>query len=214
GHVAAVQSVAEIHHLVTEVTNIMQVLQNAPTVVNVFMSQIQNITNTLAEVLSSPGAAGLQGPPGPQGPAGPQGPPGLPGPSGPQGPQGLQGAQGAQGIPGPAGPAGVQGPQGPPGPPGPGCEPPLPAAMQIVYVNKAGDDLTGDGSECRPFLTVTAAMASITDASPVKRYAIMIGPGSYTEPLIHLKANVQLIGASTLLTRLSIPFDILDPSWF
>jgi hypothetical protein len=57
-------------------------------------------------------------------------------------------------------------------------------------------------------------MASITDASPTKRYAISIGPGTYTESLIHLKANVQLVGTSTLLTRLAIPFDINDPSWF
>jgi len=81
-------------------------------------------------------------------------------------------------------------------------------------VNKAGDDAFADGSECQPFLTVTAAMASILDASPAKRYAISIGPGTYTEALVHLKANVQLIGTSTLLTRLAIPFDINDPSWF
>jgi pectin methylesterase-like acyl-CoA thioesterase len=94
------------------------------------------------------------------------------------------------------------------------CIEPPPIATQIVYVNKAGNDATADGSECNPFLTVTAAMASILDASPTKRYAISIGPGNYAEPLIHLKANVQLIGTSTLLTRLSIPFDINDPSWF
>lgn len=65
-------------------------------------------------------------------------------------------------------------------------------------------------------------MASITDAiapfpdpnNLTKRYAISIGPGTYIEPLIHLKANVQLVGTSTLLTRLQIPFDINDPSWF
>lgn len=127
---------------------------------------------------------------------GPQGPPGA---TGPPGPQGLPGATGAT---------------GPQGPPGPGCVEPLPIATQIVYVNKAGNDTIADGSECFPFLTVTAAMASIIDATPSKRYAISIGPGSYIEPLIHLKANVQLVGTSTLLTRLSIPFDINDPSWF
>ncbi|WP_454191120.1 exosporium leader peptide [Paenibacillus sp. Marseille-Q7038] len=103
---------------------------------------------------------------------------------------------------------------GPQGPPGSICSDPLPTATQIVYVNKAGNDATADGSKCKPFLTVTAAMASILDASPTKRYAISIGPGQYIESLIHLKANVQLVGTSTLLTRLSIPFDINDPSWF
>ena len=78
---------------------------------------------------------------------------------------------------------------GHPGPPGPGCIEPLPIATQIVYVNKAGNDATADGTECDPFLTVTAAMASIIDASPAKRYAISIGPVTYTEPLIHLKGK-------------------------
>lgn len=113
----------------------------------------------------------------------------------------------------PPGPPGPTGPQGVTGPPGPGCIDPPPVATQIVYVNKGGNDVTGDGTECNPFLTVTRAMAFIVDASPTKRYAISIGPGTFTEPLIHLKANVQLIGTSTLLTRLAIPFDINDPSW-
>ncbi|MCV9886317.1 exosporium leader peptide [Metabacillus halosaccharovorans] len=143
-------------------------------------------------------------PPGPRGPQGEQGPQGIPGSQGPQG------EQGPQGIPGPQGQQGEQGPQGIPGP---GCIEPPPVATQIVYVNKAGNDATADGSECDPFLTVTAAMAFITDASPTKRYAISIGPGTYTEPLIHLKANVQLVGTNHLLTRLAIPFDINDPSW-
>ncbi|MBJ7959180.1 exosporium leader peptide [Bacillus cereus group sp. N28] len=130
-------------------------------------------------------------------PTGPIGPTGNTGPTEPTGP-----------------PDGPTGPTGPTGDTGPGCIEPLPIFTQIVYVNKAGNDVTADGSECDPFLTITAAMASIIDASPAKRYAISIGPGTYTEPLIHLKANVQLIGTSTLLTRLAIPFDINDPSWF
>ncbi|MCS3596693.1 hypothetical protein M2370_001875 [Bacillus sp. JUb91] len=63
--------------------------------------------------------------------------------------------------------------------------------------------------------SITDAIAPFPDPSNItKRYAISIGPGSYIEPLIHLKANVQLVGTSTLLTRLQIPFDINDPSWF
>ncbi|UJF31858.1 exosporium leader peptide [Paenibacillus hexagrammi] len=127
--------------------------------------------------------------------------------------RGKKGDRGAKGKRGHQGKMGQPGPQGPAGPPGPGCMEPLPIATQIVYVNKAGNDASADGSECHPFLTVTAAMASIVDASPTKRYEISIGPGTYSEPFIHLKANVQLVGASTLLTRLDIPFDINDPSW-
>lgn len=78
-------------------------------------------------------------------------------------------------------------PTGPTGDTGPGCIEPLPIFTQIVYVNKAGNDATADGSECAPFLTVTAAMASIADAiapfpdplNLTKRYAISIGPGNY-----------------------------------
>ncbi|CAH6419709.1 Collagen [uncultured virus] len=121
-------------------------------------------------------------------------------------------------LPGPTGPTGPSGQSSSTGPTGPGCEEPLPTFTRIVYVNKGGNDATADGSECFPFLTVTAAMASITDAiapfpdpnNITKRYAINIGPGEYIEGQLGLKANVQLIGVSTLLTRLLIPF-ILDP---
>lgn len=178
---------------IQELTNVVQILQNSPTVINQINNAIQNLNTVINNVLGTPGA------------------PGQPGPQGAPGPQGLPGQQG---VPGPQGLPGPQGEVGPQGPPGPGCVEPLPIATQIVYVNKAGNDSNADGSECKPYLTITAAMASILDASPAKRYAISIGPGTYTEPLVHLKANVQLIGTSTLLTRLSIPFDINDPSWF
>lgn len=159
---------------------------------------------------------GCTGPRGHRGPRGPRGKSGHTGPMGMQGPIGPTGPQGA------SGPAGATGATGATGAQGPGCIEPVPTATQIVYVNKAGDDATADGSECFPFLTVTAAMASITDAiapfpdpnNVTKRYAISIGPGQYIESLIHLKANVQLVGTSALLTRLRIPFDINDPSWF
>lgn len=190
---------------VQELTNVVEILQNSPPVINQINNAIQNLVTVINNVLGTPGAPGQ---PGPQGVPGPQGIPG------PQGVPGLQGSPGPQGILGPQGLPGPQGEIGPQGPPGPGCIEPLPIATQIVNVNKAGNDLTADGSECHPYLTITAAMASIMDASPAKRYAIYIGPGTYSEPLVHLKANVQLIGTSTLLTRLAIPFDINDPSWF
>src|SRR5262245_1979430 len=131
------------------------------------------------------------------------------------GPKGRQGAQGNQGNQN----QGDQGDQGNQSSQGSVCL--KPTQTRVVNVSKAGNDATADGSECRPFLTITAAMASITDAtSPfpdpgnaTKRYAILIGPGQYSEPLVHLKANVQLVGTSFLLTRLAIPFDIDDPSW-
>lgn len=120
--------------------------------------------------------------------------------------------QGPPGPQGPQGPIGPQGPQGVPGPAGPSCSLPF-TASRIVYVSQAGNDTTGDGSECSPFLTINKALSVILDASITKRYEINIGPGTYTEPPIHLKANVQLVGASTLLTRINSDVDINDPSW-
>jgi hypothetical protein len=55
------------------------------------------------------------------------------------------------------------------------------ATQQVRYVNKGGNDVTGDGSFDNPFLTVQAAITSITDATATKQYAIIVGPGIYTE---------------------------------
>jgi hypothetical protein len=64
---------------------------------------------------------------------------------------------------------------------------------QVRYVAKNGDD-TNVGSQHAPFLTISAALASITDAAPSKRYAIKVMPGSYSESALVLKANVFIVG--------------------
>lgn len=63
---------------------------------------------------------------------------------------------------------------------------------QIVHVSKNGLD-TNTGKQHFPFLTITAALNSISDASPTKRYAVKVAPGNYSEA-IALKANVFVIG--------------------
>ena len=65
---------------------------------------------------------------------------------------------------------------------------------QTVFVAKNGSDVTGNGTQDNPFLTISAALTSITDASPSKRYAIQLSPGEYTEASIALKANVFIVG--------------------
>lgn len=50
---------------------------------------------------------------------------------------------------------------------------------QIRYVDLAGSDTSGNGSLVKPFLTIAAAVASITDASSVKPYVIQGGVGSF-----------------------------------
>jgi hypothetical protein len=63
---------------------------------------------------------------------------------------------------------------------------------QILHVSKNGED-TNSGKQHQPFLTITAAMNAITDASPSKRYVIKVATGNYTEA-IQLKANVFVVG--------------------
>lgn len=114
---------------------------------------------------------------------------------------------------GPIGPAStVPGPRGIQGPPGAGSEGPLPAISQIVVVRQGGNDLTGDGTLDFPYLTITHAMATITDALYEKRYMIDVGPGIYTDNF-SWKAWVFLRGSVIQATKLSGTIDINDPSW-
>lgn len=59
-----------------------------------------------------------------------------------------------------------------------------PEDQQIVYVRKGGNDSNATGIITSPFLTISAAIASISDASEAKQYLIDIGPGVYAEALI------------------------------
>lgn len=84
-------------------------------------------------------------------------------------------------------------------------------ASQTVWVSKGGNDATGDGTPSKPFLTIAAAQAHITDATVAKRYIVMIGAGVYTENVL-LKPNVFLVGLQANICR--IGGDVtLDPSW-
>jgi len=76
---------------------------------------------------------------------------------------------------------------------------------QIVHVAKDGIDVSADGSISKPFLTISAALSAITDASPSKRYAIKVAPGSYTETSLEVKANVFIIGEQKETVRISGP---------
>lgn len=69
----------------------------------------------------------------------------------------------------------------------------LPTNAQTCYVSKAGNDSTADGSYFKPFLTISAAITSITDASSSKYYQVVVGPGTYTENLT-LKPAIFVVG--------------------
>lgn len=73
----------------------------------------------------------------------------------------------------------------------------------LVHVSKSGSDVTGTGGQHKPFASVAAALASITDASPNKRYAIKVEAGAYTETNLALKANVFIMGDQKEATRIT-----------
>jgi hypothetical protein len=73
---------------------------------------------------------------------------------------------------------------------------------QIKHVAKSGIDESADGSQEKPYLTIAAAMASITDATPSKRYVIKIAAGAYSEA-VSIKANVFLVGESKESVRIT-----------
>lgn len=63
----------------------------------------------------------------------------------------------------------------------------------MVFVNKGGSDVSGNGSPDKPYLTISHALAQINDASASKIYSLFVGPGNYAENVI-LKAFVHLHG--------------------
>ncbi len=82
------------------------------------------------------------------------------------------------------GPAGPQGPAGAPGP----------DPAREIWVAASGGDFT----------TVSAALASITDAGPTKPYVVRIAPGVYAEPAgITLKDHVDLVGSGVTTTTIT-----------
>jgi len=88
----------------------------------------------------------------------------------------------------------------------------LPSVNMYVYVELGGSDTTGNGTISFPYASITQAIASITTASPTNRYAIIVGPGTYTANL-SLKADVFIVGTGVQTTRITGNIDINDTSW-
>lgn len=103
---------------------------------------------------------------------------------------------------------------------GPGAAPTWAAASsdftydQEVFVAKNGSDVTGTGSVLNPFASVGAAMASITDSAPSKRYAIKVEAGAYTESsALNIKPDVYIVGTLKDAVRITAPSFGLDASF-
>lgn len=85
---------------------------------------------------------------------------------------------------------------------------------QEVFVAKNGSDLTGTGAALKPFASISAALAAITDAAPSKRYAILVQAGSYTEvSALNLKPDVFIVGATKDAVRIQADSFGLDSSF-
>lgn len=81
---------------------------------------------------------------------------------------------------------------------------PMPLSNFIVYVQKGGNDTSGNGSLLAPYLTVTHAMTTITNSAPNFPVVISVGPGIFAEPSLKLKGNVFILGGSIESTQLNI----------
>lgn len=100
-------------------------------------------------------------------------------------------------------------------PSGGGGGPPAPAIGLEVFVNVAGNDLTGDGTQGNPFRSINRActlIRSFGNASSTNRYAILVGPGRFTEALV-LTDWTYIVGDSIEGTRVTFSSITLGPEW-
>lgn len=97
---------------------------------------------------------------------------------------------------------------------------PLPAATFTVMVNKGGNDATGDGTDEKPFLTVTKglAVAATIAVGPGQPpiVLVLVGPGVYSEnveipPFVFLSAEES--GQTVVLGTGVGPSVTLSPGW-
>lgn len=85
---------------------------------------------------------------------------------------------------------------------------------QMLYVADGADPALANGSPAFPFASISAALASISDASPTKRYTVMITAGEYTEAgTVNLKPNVFLCGVVPDAVRITAASWVLDPTF-
>ena len=134
------------------------------------------------------GATGATGPAGPRGAIGLTGATGATGPAGPQGAIGLTGATGATGATGLQGPAGPQGATGPTGP--------MPQYANVIVVAQSGGN----------FNSISAALASISNASISNPYIISVMPGIYQDQFTTM-AYVSITGSGKEVTKVTSSID-------
>ena len=92
-------------------------------------------------------------------------------------------------------------------------------ASNIIYVDKTGNDATGNGSLNRPYLTVAAAMAAVSSPTSTNIFCIKVGVGTFTEATLTLKPWTWIVGTGGMTmggpSRISVTSTAitLDASW-
>jgi hypothetical protein len=90
-----------------------------------------------------------------------------------------------------------------------------PAINHFVNVQIGGNDVTGDGTQARPFATLNRActlVRSFGNASDTNRYCVLVGPGLFTENLV-LSDFTWIIGASLEATRVTFTTFAFGAEW-
>jgi hypothetical protein len=90
-----------------------------------------------------------------------------------------------------------------------------PSVNHIVNVQIGGSDVTGDGTESKPFASINHACAlirSFANASSTNRYAVRVGPGRFTEALV-LSDWTYIVGDSIEGTRVTFTSLTLGAEW-
>src|SRR5258706_10920066 len=69
--------------------------------------------------------------------------------------------------------------------------------LNVRYVDKGGNDATGDGSRVKPFLTIQAAITNCAAlATASNPFVVRVSPGTYATAFL-LAANVYVVGSGT-----------------
>jgi hypothetical protein len=85
-------------------------------------------------------------------------------------------------------------------------------SSQQIFVAKNGSDTTGDGTQTNPYLTIPFAMSTITAATNLVLYEIVVAPGRYTENFA-IKPWVWVTGYDPMITIVQANSVTLDASF-
>jgi hypothetical protein len=77
-------------------------------------------------------------------------------------------------------------------------------ADHSIFVDKSGNDSTGDGSILKPLLTIQAAHTLALTYSNADYVHIMVGPGDFTEDVTITRVKTAIIGSLDALNKTTV----------